>query len=232
MKYIILLLTVFVLARPLPVYGQDHEEQDHEGQDYQSAAVIDAIAPEFADLITSAADTYTMWCNASALNVRKEPSPEAEILDQLMYLGSVEAVAEYDGWTCIAAANGIAFVKSEYLSDEETIRSVADTVPDGYRLVPLGEFRITHYCCEKYKHICGTGTGLTASGVPLEPGMVSTDPNVIPTGSRVMFRGQIYTAYDTGGKIKGNRIDLSVDTHQHALDLGVYYTDVYLLEEE
>ena len=36
---------------------------------------------------------------------------------------------------------------------------------EGYRYI--GECRITHYCCESKgnPHICGTGTGLTATGV-------------------------------------------------------------------
>lgn len=93
----------------------------------------------------------------------------------------------------------------------------------------LGTFTITHYCCEKRRHICGTGTGLTSSGVPVQPGMIATDPKVIPTGSTVSINGVEYTAYDTGGAIKGNRIDIAVDTHQHALELGMYEADVYLV---
>ncbi len=93
----------------------------------------------------------------------------------------------------------------------------------------LGTFTITHYCCEKRRHICGTGTGLTSSGVPVRPGMIATDPKVIPTGSTVSINGVEYTAYDTGGAIKGNRIDIAVDTHQHALELGKYEAEVYLV---
>jgi 3D (Asp-Asp-Asp) domain-containing protein len=35
-------------------------------------------------------------------------------------------------------------------------------------------------------------------------------------------------AEDTGGAIKGNKIDIYVKDHQTALNKGVYYTDVYL----
>lgn len=95
----------------------------------------------------------------------------------------------------------------------------------------LGRFKISHYCCEKRRHICGTGTGLTSSGLPVQPGMIATDPRVIPTGSKVMINGVEYTACDTGGSIKGNRIDIAVDTHRHALELGVYEADVYLITD-
>ena len=94
----------------------------------------------------------------------------------------------------------------------------------------IGECTITHYCCEKYQHICGTGTGLTATGIPVAPGMVAVDPDVIPLGSTVIIDGQEYLAADTGGDIKGNRIDIAVDTHQEALDLGTRTADVWIVE--
>ncbi|MBR2131913.1 MAG: hypothetical protein IJ955_05120 [Oscillospiraceae bacterium] len=53
----------------------------------------------------------------------------------------------------------------------------------------VGECKITHYCCESKgnPHICGTGTGLTATDVPVTPGMVAVDPTVIPLGSRLLL---------------------------------------------
>lgn len=48
--------------------------------------------------------------------------------------------------------------------------------------------------------------------------------------SRIMINGQIYTAEDTGSAIKSNCIDIFVGSHQEALRLGVYDTEVYLLQ--
>lgn len=40
---------------------------------------------------------------------------------------------------------------------------------DGKLLVEdAGDFLCTAYCTEKREHICGTGTGITASGAPVE----------------------------------------------------------------
>lgn len=94
----------------------------------------------------------------------------------------------------------------------------------------IGECTITHYCCEAYEHICGDGDGLTATGIPVAPGMVAVDPDVIPLGSTVIIDGQEYLAADTGGDIKGNRIDIAVDTHQDALDLGTRTEEVWIVE--
>ena len=86
---------------------------------------------------------------------------------------------------------------------------------------------VSHYCCEKYAHICGTGNGITASGAPVQAGVsVAVDPTVIPLGSTVYVDygdGVIHTyiAHDTGGAVKGNHIDVAVETHAEASRLGL-----------
>lgn len=92
-----------------------------------------------------------------------------------------------------------------------------------------GECVLTAYCCEKYKHICGTGTGLTATGLPVAPGMVAVDPDVIPLGSRVFINGVEYLAADTGEAIKGNRIDVAMETHQEADVFGRQTAEVWFI---
>ena len=95
----------------------------------------------------------------------------------------------------------------------------------------IGECRITHYCCESKgnPHICGTGTGLTATGVPVAPGMVAVDPDVIPLGSTVIINGVPYLAADTG--VSGYAIDIAVPTHDEAIDMGTYQADVWIITE-
>lgn len=101
----------------------------------------------------------------------------------------------------------------------------------GGQYVSLGEFTLTSYCkCEK---CCGKwADGITASGLTAEPGMIAVDPNVISLGSYVMIDGVEYLAADTGGAIKGNRIDVFCEDHQSALEYGVQRHEVYLLAEE
>lgn len=93
---------------------------------------------------------------------------------------------------------------------------------DGY----LGRFRITHYCdCE----ICqGSFVGTTATGAtPTVGRTIAVDRNVIPLGSKVVIDGHTYVAEDTGGAIRGNRIDIFVGSHEEANRKGVYYAEVY-----
>lgn len=96
----------------------------------------------------------------------------------------------------------------------------------------LGTFTVTAYCgcsqcCGAYAE--GRGDVVTgAIGEPLTAGYsIAVDPNVIALGSTVYINGQEYKAQDTGGAIKGNRIDMYFDNHAEAVEFGVQYMEVY-----
>lgn len=72
----------------------------------------------------------------------------------------------------------------------------------------------------------------TASGIPPSPGVAAVDPRVIPLGTRLYVEGYgKVTALDTGGDIKGNRIDLFYETENQALRWGARRTKVYVLDK-
>ena len=104
-------------------------------------------------------------------------------------------------------------------------------VGEGATLIPLGTFRITHYCpCS----ICNGPyiNGVTSTGALATTNhTIAVDPTQIPYGSKVVINGQVYVAEDCGGGIKHNCIDIYVATHEEGDAKGVYYTDVYLLQE-
>lgn len=141
-----------------------------------------------------------------------------ELLDEAVKNDLDNAIEEIGGQDDPSEIDSTS-IEPEYLSDTET--------PLEY----LGQFKISHYCCEPYKHICGDGKGLTRTGVPVHPGLISVDPNVIPLGSTVVIDGAEYQAEDTGGMIKGHKIDMAVETHEEALELGVYWADVYVVKK-
>ena len=95
----------------------------------------------------------------------------------------------------------------------------------------IGECRITAYCCEPYAHICGTGDGLTATGIPVTPGIAAVDPSVIPLGSTLIIDGQRYLAADVGGAVKGLVVDIAVATHQEAVDFGLQSAPIWIVKE-
>jgi 3D (Asp-Asp-Asp) domain-containing protein len=66
--------------------------------------------------------------------------------------------------------------------------------------------------------------GKTANGTPVGRGMIAADPSVLPLGSRVWVEaGSLsgeYVVADTGGGVRGRRIDIWTPTTHEALRFG------------
>lgn len=89
-------------------------------------------------------------------------------------------------------------------------------------------YKITAYCpCSK---CCGKSTGRTASGTKATAGRTVAAPSNFAFGTKLNIGGHIYTVEDRGGAIKGNKIDIFVSSHQEALQWGVRYLTVSVVE--
>ncbi|MDQ0201111.1 3D domain-containing protein [Neobacillus ginsengisoli] len=85
-----------------------------------------------------------------------------------------------------------------------------------------------------YTASCEGCSGITATGVNIKANpdakVIAVDPKVIPLGSKVYVEGVGEAiAADTGGAIKGNRIDVFVPSEQGAINFGVKYLKVTIL---
>lgn len=81
------------------------------------------------------------------------------------------------------------------------------------------------------------GYGITRSGTRVRPGVVAVDPRVIPLGTRLYVESLdgsrsygFATAEDTGGAIKGHKIDLYYENVNTALRFGRRNVRVYILD--
>lgn len=63
---------------------------------------------------------------------------------------------------------------------------------------------------------------ITASGVPVQYGVIAVDTDVIPFGTEVYIPSlnKVFVALDTGSAIKGNMIDVYFDTLHKCVDWG------------
>ena len=97
------------------------------------------------------------------------------------------------------------------------------------------EFQATAYtalpCCN------GSYAGMTASGRKPAYGVVAVDPRVIPLGTKLYIETLdgswaygFAVAGDTGGAIKGHKIDLFMETHAECNNFGRRQVRVYILE--
>lgn len=89
--------------------------------------------------------------------------------------------------------------------------------------------KATAYTCEGY-------TGHTYSGTVARVGAIAVDPSFIPLGTELYIVADdgycIYgycVAEDTGGLIKGNRVDLYFDTYEECINFGYRPVTVYVL---
>ena len=116
-----------------------------------------------------------------------------------------------------------------------TISDLQNTITDfkseEYEFIYIGEFKLTHYCTEMYRHICGTGNGVTATGTKVLSGRtIAVDPKVIPYGSQVYIEGYGFRiAEDCGGAVDGNHIDIAVSNHSDAISMGTKTGGVWVL---
>lgn len=113
-------------------------------------------------------------------------------------------------------------LKKQGLHMENQIKTLkAQKAQTSFPSTYVGQFKVTHYChCVK----C-TGKkvkGRTATGYyPRKGRTIAVDKNKIPLHSIVYVEGVGYfVAEDVGGGVKGNHIDIYVESHEEALKLG------------
>ncbi|PAQ13837.1 peptidoglycan-binding protein [Bacillaceae bacterium SAOS 7] len=86
-----------------------------------------------------------------------------------------------------------------------------------------------------YTAQCNGCSGVTATGINLNANrnakVIAVDPNVIPLGSKVHVEGYgTAIAGDTGGAIKGTKIDLHMPTKEQAYQWGVRSVNITILD--
>jgi len=97
----------------------------------------------------------------------------------------------------------------------------ADKVNLGESVVKEEQFVVpaTHYVATAYSL-----RGRTASGTPVSKGIIAADPRVLPLGSRVRIEAGSYSGEylvaDTGGMVRGKRIDIWTPTSREAMRFG------------
>jgi 3D (Asp-Asp-Asp) domain-containing protein len=111
-----------------------------------------------------------------------------------------------------------ATAESKTADDKKLVTKTASSKAAGRS---RGKFVATAYCLR----------GRTASGAMVRKGIIAADPRVLKLGSRVNLGAGNYTGdylvADTGGKIKGNRIDIWMASCAEARRFGRRTVTVY-----
>lgn len=127
--------------------------------------------------------------------------------------------------------------KSEEGQAVETAVQVLQEEPVAEEPVPVEsqhETKEITVTATAYTASCEGCSGITATGVNIKDNpdkkVISVDPSVIPLGTEVYVEGYGYAvAADTGGAIKGNKIDVFIPDKQDAINWGKQQVEVKIL---
>ena len=149
---------------------------------------------------------------------------------------SMTATRDGGGYWLVTAKGGVfpfgtAPYQGSLSTDPQTAPAVAiasTPTSQGYWLAtgrsaparqPLGTFVAT----------CYSNQGTTASGAQAGPQTVAVDPSVIPLGTHLWIDGiGDRVAQDTGGDIRGNRIDIWNGSYDYCVNYGRQNVQVYV----
>jgi 3D (Asp-Asp-Asp) domain-containing protein len=86
---------------------------------------------------------------------------------------------------------------------------------------PQGKFTINASAYTAAADECGKSDGITASGLKVKEGVTIACPPQFPLGTKVKIEGMgTRVCEDRGGAIKGNHIDIYVETKKEAFSFG------------
>lgn len=125
----------------------------------------------------------------------------------------------------------VTYVDGKETSRKETARTtltaaVDKVIANGTRINYNGQTYSRKLVVKAYAY---TGGGRTAMGTRARVGEIAVDPSVIPLGTNVYIEGVgARRAEDTGGNIKGNTIDIYMNTESECRSWGVRYVTIYI----
>lgn len=133
----------------------------------------------------------------------------------------------------------VAYYRDGKLTDRKKVSSEVVVTPKPVRLA-LGSYEVISRQgpvrggrAFKFEATAYTHTGYrTATGAHTRRGIVAVDPRVIPLGTKLYIEGYGHgVAADTGGAIKGRRIDVFLESEVAARKWGRRSVDVYILSK-
>lgn len=183
---------------------------------------------------------FTGWVS-SDVNIREGQSMQSRILGVLGKATKVTGESMNNGWVKFEYKGNTAYVGQKLLSTteikveqpKEPAKKPAENNNNNNSNNGLNYSRVINMNATAYSPDPAENGGysVTALGTPLRRGVVAVDRRVIPLGTKLYIEGYGYArAEDTGGAIKGNKIDLLFNTKAECRNFGRRNVKVYILK--
>lgn len=162
-------------------------------------------------------------------------------IENIFIIGGPSAVKGYQVQMLVAKLNGVKDFSKITILNESGKKIEVTPPPKAPQEVKLEgsdkEFSYSKvYTMKATAYDPSAGT-MTASGMRARVGVVAVDRKVIPLGTKLYIESTdswpdygYAIAGDTGGAIKGHRIDLFFNTHRTAMNFGRRNVKVYVLD--
>ena len=176
------------------------------------------------DNVTGEVVQETLIATAN-LNLRVGPSTSHGIRG-LVTKGDKVDILEYtsDFWYKVKTSTGrIGYCSAKYLKSQSQIDSATNKPSSADDIA---------YTLDVKAYAYHTGT-ITATGTtPTFGRTIAVDPTIIPYGTRIYIPefDKTFIAEDCGGGIKGNKIDIFMNTREDCINWGVRNITLYILK--
>ncbi|WP_391119277.1 LysM peptidoglycan-binding domain-containing protein [Psychrobacillus sp. L3] len=213
--------TLWAISKEMNVSVQDLQEWN--GLD------TTVIYPSQQLKVEESADTYKVVLGDTLFDIAKEHNLT---VDDLMDHNQLKSDLIFPGDELVLEGTKVVQAKVNTASSptaqssntsNETTKPVAKTVVKTAQ--PKSATKEITVSSTAYTASCKGCSGVTSTGIDLRANpnkkVISVDPTVIPLGSKVWVEGYGEAiAGDTGGSIKGNKIDIFFPTKDSALNWG------------
>ncbi|MGN1032591.1 MAG: SH3 domain-containing protein [Intestinibacter sp.] len=180
------------------------------------------VSKQYVSTKTASSTTKTEkgTVTANSLNVRSGASTSYKKIGSLKKGSQVTIYDTKNGWYKIKYNGTYGWVSKQYVSTK-TSSSSKNTVK-GYTVKKSLNVRAVAY----------TGGQYTALGTKVRYGVIAVDPKVIPYRTKVYIKelDKVFVAEDCGGGIKGNIIDIYMDTLSQCRNWGSRNITIQILE--
>lgn len=152
----------------------------------------------------------------SGVNVRSGASKKYKVIDKLSKGEKVKVLSTSGDWHKVQFdGDEIGWSHEDYINKTSSSSSLLNVAR-----------KLT------VKAYAYTGGGYTATGTKAKYGTLAVDPKVIPYGTKVYIKelDKVFTAEDCGGGIKGNKVDIYMNSESACRNWGVRTITLQILK--